>query len=164
LDVVPSPVVLNHRRIGRRPGGKDDGHIQYCLIIDVVADIDAGILTIVIFIVVGVVVLEQRRICRLSFALGDVLRRPVVDVVIVVVAPFSQDAVPAAATRGTAAAISSVADDGIDVDDPEAAAISDDAASSMLKKGNCNKNGTENIGIQAFDAILQLTVGYRLIA
>ena len=140
-------------RIGRRPGGKDD---------NVVADIDAVILTIVIFIVVGIVVLEQRRVCRLSFALGDVLRRPVVDVVIVVVAPFSQDAIPAAATRGTAAAISSVADDGIDVDDPEAAAISDDAASSMLKKGNCNKNGTKEIGIQAFDAVLQLGVGYQL--
>ena len=153
MDVVPSPVVLNHRRIGRRPGGKDD---------NVVADIDAVILTIVIFIVV--VIIEQRRIRRLAFALGDVLRHPVVDVVVIVVAPFSQDAVPVAATRGTAAAISSVADNGIDVDDPEAATISDDAASSMLKKGNCNKNGTENIGIQAFDAILQLTVGYRLIA
>jgi hypothetical protein len=35
----------------------------------------------------------------------------------------------------------SVADDGIDVDDPAgAAAISDDAASSMLEKGNRNKN------------------------
>jgi len=33
----------------------------------------------------------------------------------------------------------------------------------MLEKGKCNKNGTENIGIQAFDAILQLSVGYRLI-
>jgi len=58
----------------------------------------------------------------------------------------------------------SVADGGIDVDDPTMAAISDDAASSMLEKGNCNKNGTKDIGIQAFDAILQLGVGYRLIA
>ena len=44
-----------------------------------------------------------------------------------------------------------------------AAARSDDAASSMLEKGKRNKNGTKNIGIQAFDAILQLSVGYRLI-
>ena len=58
----------------------------------------------------------------------------------------------------------SVADDGIDVDDPTMAAISDDAASSMLEKGNCNKNRTKDIGIQAFDVILQLSVGYRLIA
>ena len=43
----------------------------------------------------------------------------------------------------------SVADDGIDVDDPTAATISDDAASSMLEKGSCNKNGTKDIGIQA---------------
>jgi hypothetical protein len=58
-----------------------------------------------------------------------VLRRPVVDVV-VVVAPFSHDAVRAAATRGAAAA------------------RSDDAASSMLEKGKRNKNGTKDIGIQ----------------
>ena len=45
-----------------------------------------------------------------------------------------------------------------------AAARSDDAASSMLEKGKRNKNGTKNIGIQAFDAILQLSVGYRLIS
>ena len=57
----------------------------------------------------------------------------------------------------------SVADGGIDDDDPAAAAMSvDDAASSMLEKGKCNKNGTEDIGIQAFDAILQLGVGCRL--
>ena len=36
--------------------------------------------------------------------------------------------------------------------------VSPHDASSMLEKGKCNKNGTENIGIQAFDAILQLTV------
>jgi hypothetical protein len=160
VDVGPSPVVLDHRRIGHRPGGKDNGHIQYRLIIDVIADIDAVILAIIIFIVV--VVVEQRRVRRLAFALGDVLRRPVVDVVVIVVAPFSQDAIPAAATRGAAAAISSVADDGIDVDDPEAATRSDDAASSMQEKGNRNKNGTEDIGIQAFDAVLQLGVGCRL--
>jgi len=36
----------------------------------------------------------------------------------------------------------------------------------MLEKGKCNKNGTKDIGIhiQAFDAILQLGVGCRLIA
>jgi hypothetical protein len=55
----------------------------------------------------------------------------------------------------------SVADDGIDVDDPAgAAAISDDAASSMLEKRNRNKNGTKDIGVQAFSVILQLGVGY----
>ena len=42
--------------------------------------------------------------------------------------------------------------------------IADDAASSMLEKGKRNKNGTKDIGIQAFDAILQLGVGCRLIA
>ena len=55
----------------------------------------------------------------------------------------------------------SVADDEIDVDDPTAAAISDDAA-SMLEKGNRNKNRTKDIGIQAFNAILQLGAGCRL--
>ena len=62
-------------------------------------------------------------------------------------------------------AAGSVADGGIDDDDPAAAAMSeDDAASSMLvlEKGNRNKNGTKDIGIQAFDAILQLGVGCRL--
>ena len=52
---------------------------------------------------------------------------------------------------------------GID-DDPTVAARSDDAASSMLEKGKRNKNKTKNIGIQGFDAVLQLGVGYRLIA
>jgi len=33
----------------------------------------------------------------------------------------------------------------------------------MLEKRKRNKNGTEDIGIQAFDAVLQLGVGYRLI-
>ena len=70
---------------------------------------------------------------------------------------FNDVAAPVTAAR-------SVADDGIDVDDPMAAAISDDAAPSMLEKGNCKKNGTKDIGIQAFDAILQLGVSYRLIA
>ena len=54
------------------------------------------------------------------------------------------------------------ADDGIELDDPETAAVSDDAASSKLEKGNCNKNGTKEIGIQAFDAVLQLGVDYQL--
>jgi hypothetical protein len=34
----------------------------------------------------------------------------------------------------------------------------------MLEKGKRNKNETKNIGIQGFDVILQLGVGYRLIA
>ena len=62
-------------------------------------------------------------------------------------------------------AAGSVADGGIDDDDPAGpAARSDDAASSILEKGNRNKNGTKDIGIQALDTILQLGVGYRLIA
>jgi hypothetical protein len=65
----------------------------------------------------------------------------------------------------TVTAARSVADGGIDEDDPAVAAMSaDDAASSMLEKGKHNKNGTKDIGIQAFDAVLQLGVGYRLIA
>ncbi len=32
----------------------------------------------------------------------------------------------------------------------------------MLEKWNHNKNGTKDIGIQVFDEILQLGVGYRL--
>ena len=44
-----------------------------------------------------------------------------------------------------------MADGGIDEDDPAAATKSDDAASSMLEKGKSNKNGTKDIGIQAFD-------------
>jgi hypothetical protein len=49
----------------------------------------------------------------------------------------------------TVTAARSVADGGIDVDDPAAAARSDDAASIMLKRGKGNKNGTKDIGIQA---------------
>ena len=45
-----------------------------------------------------------------------------------------------------------------------AASVSPHAASSMLEKWNRNKKGTKDIGIQAFDAILQLGVGYRLIS
>ncbi len=56
MDVGPSPVVIDHCR---HPGGNNDGHIRYHLIIDVVADIDAVILAIVIIIVV---VMEQRRV------------------------------------------------------------------------------------------------------
>ena len=71
--------------------------------------------------------------------------------------------------RGNAAATvtaaRSVANDGIDVDDPAATAMSaDDSASSVLEKGKRNKNKTKDIGIQAFSAVLQLGVGYRLIA
>jgi hypothetical protein len=58
-----------------------------------------------------------------------------------------------------------VADDRIDIDDPAMAARSDDAASSiMLEKGKRDKNRTKDIDIQACDVILQLGVGYRLIA
>ncbi len=56
MDVGPSPVVLDHCR---HLGGNDDGHIQYRLIVDVIADINAVILTIVIIIIV---VIEQRRV------------------------------------------------------------------------------------------------------
>jgi hypothetical protein len=49
----------------------------------------------------------------------------------------------------TVTAARSVADGGIDVDDPVAAARSDDAVSSMLEKGKGNENGSEDIGIQA---------------
>ena len=50
----------------------------------------------------------------------------------------------------TVTAAGPVADGGIDVDNPAAAAMSaDDAASSMLEKGKHNKNGTKDIGIQA---------------
>jgi hypothetical protein len=65
----------------------------------------------------------------------------------------------------TVTAAGSVADGGIDVDNPAAATMSaDDAASSMLEKGKCDKNRTKDIDIQACDAILQLGVGCRLIA
>ncbi len=58
----------------------------------------------------------------------------------------------------------SVANGGIDADDPAAAAMSaDNAASNMLEKRKRNKNGTKDIDIQAFDAVLlQLGVGCRL--
>ncbi len=49
----------------------------------------------------------------------------------------------------TVTAARSVADGGIDVDDPAAATRSDDAVSSMLEKGKGNENGSEDIGIQA---------------
>ena len=62
----------------------------------------------------------------------------------------------------TVTAARSVADGGIDGPPPRP--VSPHAASSMLEKWNRNKNGTKDIGIQAFDAILQLGVGYRLIA
>ncbi len=54
------------------------------------------------------------------------------------------------AAVATVTAAGSVADGGIDIDVPAAAAMSeDDAASSMLEKGKDNKNGTNDIGIQA---------------
>ncbi len=63
----------------------------------------------------------------------------------------------------TVMAAGSVANGGIDADDPAAAAMSaDNAASSMLEKGKRNKNGTKDIDIQAFDAVLQLGVGCQL--
>jgi hypothetical protein len=50
----------------------------------------------------------------------------------------------------TVTAAGPVANGGIDVDNPAAAAMSaDDAASSMLEKGKHNKNRTKDIGIQA---------------
>ncbi len=60
--------------------------------------------------------------------------------------PLLQSATLLAAT---VMAARSVADNGIDVDDPAVAARSDGAASSMLEKGKDNKNGTKNIDIQA---------------
>jgi hypothetical protein len=62
----------------------------------------------------------------------------------------------------TVTAARTVADGGIYGPPPRP--VSPHAASSMLEKWNRNKNGTKDIGIQAFDAILQLGVGYRLIA
>jgi hypothetical protein len=56
VDVGPSPVVLDHCR---RPDSNNNGHIRYCLIVDVVADIYAVILAIVIIIVI---VIEQQHI------------------------------------------------------------------------------------------------------
>ncbi len=53
---------------------------------------------------------------------------------------------------------------GAAIDGPPSRRVSPHDASSMLKKWNRNKNGTKDIGIQAFYAILQLGVGYRLIA
>jgi hypothetical protein len=62
----------------------------------------------------------------------------------------------------TVTAARSVADGRIDDDDPTAAVRADNAASSMLEKGKRNKNETEDIGTQAFDAILQLGMGCQL--
>ena len=66
----------------------------------------------------------------------------------------------------TVTAARPVADGGIDIDNPAAAAMSaDNAASSiMLEKGKRDKNRTKDIDIQACDAILQLGVGYWMIA
>ena len=73
-----------------------------------------------------------------------------------------RDVVSDDAAAATVTAAGSEADGGID-DDPTAAARSDeDAAYSMLEKGNRNKNETKNIGIQGFHVILQLGVGYGM--
>jgi hypothetical protein len=61
----------------------------------------------------------------------------------------------------TVTAARTVADGGIDGPSPRR--VSPHTASIMLEKRKRNKNGTEDIGIQAFDAVLQLGVGYRLI-
>jgi hypothetical protein len=61
----------------------------------------------------------------------------------------------------TVTAARTVADSGIDGPPPQRISPHD---ASMLEKVNRNKNGTNDIGIQAFDAILQLGVGYCLIA
>jgi hypothetical protein len=54
------------------------------------------------------------------------------------------------AAAATVMAARSVADGGIDIDVPAAAAMSAKAAASiMLEKGKANKNGTKDIGIQA---------------
>jgi hypothetical protein len=66
------------------------------------------------------------------------------------------------AAVSTMTAARSVADGGIDGLPPRR--VSPHAASSMLEIGKHNNNGTENIDIQAFDAILQIGVGYNLIA
>jgi hypothetical protein len=50
---------------------------------------------------------------------------------------------------------------GAAIDGPLPRRVSPHDASSMLEKGNHNKNGTKDTVIQAFDTILQLGVGYR---
>ena len=64
------------------------------------------------------------------------------------------------AAAATVTAAGSVAGGGIDGPPPRR--VSPHAASSMLEEGKCNKNGTKDIGIQKFDAILQLGMGCRL--
>jgi hypothetical protein len=48
--------------------------------------------------------------------------------------------------------------------DTVAVLLADDATSSMLEEEKRNKNVTNDIGIQAFYAVLQLGEGYQLIA
>ena len=48
--------------------------------------------------------------------------------------------------------------------DTVAVLLADDATSSMLEEEKRNKKETNDIGIQAFYAVLQLGEGYRLIA
>ena len=64
-------------------------------------------------------------------------------------------------TTATMTAARTVADSGIDGPPPRRVSPHD---ASVLEKGNRNKNRTNDIGIQAFDTILQLGVGYWLIA
>jgi hypothetical protein len=66
----------------------------------------------------------------------------------------------AAATVTTGVAVGAA----IAIDGPPPRQVSPHDASSMLEKGKRNKNETKNIDIQGFDVILQLGVGYRLIA
>jgi hypothetical protein len=51
---------------------------------------------------------------------------------------------------------------GAAIDGPPPQRVSPHDTSSMLGKGKRNKIGTKDIGIQAFDAILQLGVGYNI--
>ena len=66
----------------------------------------------------------------------------------------------AAATVTTGVAVGAA----IAIDGPPPRQVSPHDASSMLEKRKYNKDRTENIDIQAFDAILQLGVRYRLMA
>ena len=73
-------------------------------------------------------------------------------------------AVVSNAAAATVTAAWSVADGGIEDRWSAPPTSIPHAESSMLEKGKRNKNKTKNIGIQGFDVILQLGVGYRLIA
>jgi hypothetical protein len=47
--------------------------------------------------------------------------------------------------------------------DTAAVLLADDTTSSMLEQEKCNKNETNDIGIQVFYAVLQVNEGYWLI-